>query len=344
MEENIGEKIKKYESEIKDLKELLEISKSLSSNLEYHSLLDSLLFACMGHARVTKAGLFISDNLSCSDFTLYRNYEGFNTDKNIRYAIPKDSELVNLLKEHPVCYTMPELLKDIQNIADIKPFTILEPTLIIPIINKGNLQGIIVLGEKIENMAFPESEKNFLLNIAGLAAIAIYNAFLFEVSTTDMMTKLKLRHVLFQTLEHDFLSGKKLPLSLLMMDIDKFKTVNDTYGHAFGDTVIKEVTAVIRGGIRMQDMAARYGGEEFTVVLHKIPAHEAKKIAERIRQRVENLIFYYKKERVKISISIGLAEYTPSLDTKPLNLIKRADKALYEAKKNGRNQVRIAAT
>ncbi len=342
MNRNVDELIRKYESEIKDLKELLEISKSLSSNLEYHSLLDSLLFACMGHARVTKAGLFINNKLSHSDFTLYRNYEGFNTDKNIRYVIPQHSEIVKLFKEHPVCYTMPELLKDIQNIADIKSFTILEPTLIIPIINKGNLQGMIVLGEKIENMEFPESEKNFLLNIAGLAAIAIYNAFLFEVSTTDMMTKLKLRHVLFQTLQQDFNSDRNLPLSLLMMDIDKFKKVNDTYGHAFGDIVIKEVTSVIRGGIRMQDMAARYGGEEFTVVLHKIPAHEAYKIAERIRQKVENLSLTHKGTRVNISLSVGLSEYTPSLDAKPMDLIKRADLALYEAKRNGRNQVRLA--
>ncbi len=342
MNKNMDELIRKYESEIKDLKELLEISKSLSSNLEYHSLLDSLLFACMGHARVTKAGLFINNKLSHSDFTLYRNYEGFNTDKNIRYVIPQHSEIVKLFKEHPVCYTMPELLKDIQNIADIKPFTILEPTLIIPIINKGNLQGMIVLGEKIENMAFPESEKNFLLNIAGLAAIAIYNAFLFEVSTTDMMTKLKLRHVLFQTLNQDFMSGKSLPLSLLMMDIDKFKRVNDTYGHAFGDIVIKEVTSVIRGCIRMQDMAARYGGEEFTVVLHRIPAHEAHKIAERIRQKVESLSLIHNSVKVDISLSVGLAEYTPVFDAKPMDLIKRADKALYEAKKKGRNQVCLA--
>ncbi len=327
---------------IKDLEELLEISKSLSSNLEYHSLLDSLLFACMGHAKVTKAGLFITDNLSSSDFTLYRNYEGFNTDKNIRYSVSKDSEVVKLFKEHPVCYTMPELLKDIHTIADIKPFTILEPTLIIPIIHKGNLQGMIVLGEKIENMVFPQSEKDFLLNIASFAAIAIYNAFLFEISTTDLMTKLKLRHVLFQTLQRDFSSGRKMPLFLLMMDIDKFKSINDTYGHGFGDVVIKGITSVIRKGIRLQDMAARYGGEEFTVVLHAIPFHEARKIAERIRQRVENLTFSQNGKRVGATISVGLAEYNPALDKKPADLIKRADTALYEAKRNGRNQVRTA--
>ncbi len=334
--------IGKYELEIKDLKELLEISKSLSSNLEYHSLLDSLLFACMGHARVTKAGLFIHSDISSREFTFYRNYEGFNTEKGFTYTIPESSEVVQLFKEHPVCYTMPDLLQAIKNISDIKPFTILEPTMIIPIINKGDLQGMIVLGEKIGSKSFVQSERKFLLDIASLAAIAIYNAFLFEVSTTDMMTRLKLRHVLFQTLQYNFHSGIKLPMTLLMLDIDKFKTVNDTYGHAFGDTVIKEITAVIRKCIRLEDMAARYGGEEFTVILHKISLHEGSKIAERIRSNVEKLQLEFKNKPVHVSVSIGMTEYNPSLDIQPLDLIKRADKALYKAKESGRNRVEIA--
>jgi len=335
-------RIKKYEWEIKNLKELLEISKSLSSNLEYHSLLDSLLFACMGHARVIKAGLFIHSDISSREFTLYRNYEGFNTEKGFNYAIPESSEVVQLFKEHPVCYTMPDLLQAIKNISDIKPFTILEPTLIIPIINKGDLQGMIVLGEKIGRKSFVESERKFLLDIASLAAIAIYNAFLFEVSTTDMMTRLKLRHVLFQTLQSDFNSGIKLPMTLLMLDIDKFKTVNDTYGHAFGDTVIKEITAVIRKCIRLEDMAARYGGEEFTVILHKISIPEGSKIAERIRSSVEKLQLEFQNKPIHVSVSIGMAEYSPSLDIRPIDLIKRADKALYKAKESGRNRVETA--
>ncbi len=335
------EKLARYEAEIKDLKELLEISKSLSSNLEYHSLLDSLLFACMGHAKVTKAGLFIKNSLSSSEFTLYRNYEGFNTDRNIRYAIPDDSEIVELFIKSPRCYTMPELLNDIGDIIDIKPFAFLEPTLLIPIINKGNLQGIIVLGEKIENATFPESEKKFLLNIASLAAIAVYNAFLFEVSTTDLMTKLKLKHVLFQTLEQNFSTRDRMPIVMFMMDIDKFKNINDTYGHAFGDTVIREVAGVIRKCIRLQDIAFRYGGEEFTVVLFGIPLRESGKIAERIRKNIERLSFSRNGDNVKVTISIGLAEYLPAVDDKPEDLIKRADKALYDAKKGGRNRIVI---
>ncbi len=331
--------VENYETEIRDLKELLEISKSLSSNLEYYSLLDSLIFACMGHARVTKAGLFIKNNLESKIFTLYRNYEGFNTDKNIRYEIPEDSEVVELFKKNTRCYTMPELLGDITDISAIKPFTFLEPTLIIPIMNKGNMQGMIVLGEKIENLVFPEEEKEFLLNIASLAAIAIYNAFLYEVSTTDLMTKLKLRHVLFHSLKQNFISKENLPITLLMIDIDKFKSINDTYGHAFGDKVIKEVTRIIRSSIRMKDVGARYGGEEFTVVLYGNPLSGGVKIAERIRKKVEESPCDYQGEAVTVTISIGITEYSPGRDKVPSDLIKRADSALYRAKESGRNRV-----
>lgn len=335
----MGKTIEQYEAKIRDLKELLEISKSLSSNLEYHSLLDSLIFACMGHARVTKAGLFIKSNLESKIFTLYRNYEGFNTTKSIRYEIPEDSEVVELFKKNTRCYTMPELLHDSTDIAAIKPFTILEPTLIIPIVNKGNMQGMIVLGEKIENLSFPEEEKEFLLNIASLAAIAIYNAFLYEVSTTDLMTKLKLRHVMFQSLRQNFLSKDNLPITLLMIDIDKFKRINDTYGHAFGDKVIKEVTGTIRSTIRLKDVAARYGGEEFTVVLYGISLAEGVKIAERIRKKVEETPCTFQGETVPVTISIGITEYTSKRDKVPSDLIKRADSALYRAKESGRNRV-----
>ena len=334
-----------YEARINDLESLLEIGKSLSSNLHYSSVLDSILLTCMGRARVLKAGLFIKPHLDSREFTLYRNYEGFNPDRKIKYVIKENSELVNTFKKNPRCYTMPQLLQEITNISDIKPFTILEPTLIIPLINRGNLQGVIVLGERIINEPYQGDEEDFLLSIAGMASISIDNAFLFEVSTTDMMTKLKLKHVLFQTIKSSFTSEKN-PVYILMMDIDHFKNLNDTYGHAFGDIVLIKVASVLLDCLRLKDLAARYGGEEFTIVLKDMNKEDSVSIADRIRQRVESLEFEYsergKNEIVKTTISIGIAKYNSSLDFTAEDLIKRADTALYRAKEGGRNRVEIA--
>ena len=341
---NNDEKLIKYEAKIADLESLIEISKSLSSNLHYSSVLDSILLTCMGRARVLKAGLFIKSDIDSNEFTLYRNYEGFDPDRKIKYAIKDDSEIINILRNNPKCYTMPELLADISNIADIKPFTILEPTLLVPLINRGNLQGIIVLGERIINEPFWDDEKDFLINVAGMAAIAIDNSFLFEISTTDMMTKLKLKHVLFQTIKTSY-NSQKPPINILMMDIDHFKKLNDTYGHAFGDIVLIKVASVLIESVRLEDLAARYGGEEFTIILQNMNVEDSISIANRIRKRVESLEFLFtengKNKIVKTTISIGIARYNRTLDFVPEDLIKRADTALYRAKESGRNKVEV---
>jgi diguanylate cyclase (GGDEF)-like protein len=330
--------INAYKEEIKDLRELIEIGKSLNSNLKYSTLLDCLLLSCMGRAMVTKAGLFIRHEIDSKEFTLYRNYEGFSPDKNIKYVIEDKSEIINSLLLCKGCLTMPELLENIKDISHIKPFTFLEPSLIIPIVMKSDLQGIIVLGDKISGTSFNQKEKSFLRNVADLGAIAINNTFLLQVSSTDMMTKLKMRHILFQTLT-EICSGSNVTMSLLMIDIDHFKAVNDTYGHSFGDIVIKEIASIILKNIRIEDIAARYGGEEFTVVLRSTPKDIAENIAERIRKTIEQTEFSSEDIKIHTTISIGIAQFNPQLDIIPQDLIKRADTALYQAKESGRNRI-----
>ena len=177
-----------------------------------------------------------------------------------------------------------------------------------------------------------------------MASISIYNAFLFEVSTTDMMTKLKLKHVLYQTIRQNF-DSETQSMSILMMDIDHFKNLNDTYGHAFGDTVLIKVASILISSLRLEDLAARYGGEEFVIILKKMNEEDVPLVAERIRKRIESLEFVYtekgKNEIVKTTISIGIAKYNSNLDSVPEDLIKRADTALYRAKEGGRNRVEI---
>jgi len=331
--------IQNYKNEIKDLRELIDIGKSLNSNLTYSTLLDSILLTCMGRAMTVKAGLFIRNDIDSTEFTLYRNYEGFNPDKSIHYAIDEKSELINSLNNTSGCLTMPELLADIKNIAHIKPFTLLEPSLIIPIVMKSSLQGIILLGARISGTVFSEKEKLFLRNVADLGAIAIHNTFLLEVSSTDMMTRLKQRHILFQNLRQLIANLDGENICVLMIDIDHFKKLNDNYGHSFGDIVIKEVAAIILSHIRREDIAARYGGEEFSVVLRYIKLEIAVKIAERIRQTIELKVFDFEGTSVRTSISTGVVQLKPEIDLVPQDLIKRADDALYEAKKTGRNKV-----
>jgi diguanylate cyclase (GGDEF)-like protein len=129
---------------------------------------------------------------------------------------------------------------------------------------------------------------------------------------------------------------RKAPLSLLLVDIDHFKPLNDTHGHPFGDTVLKAVARVIERAGRRTDLAARYGGEEFALILEDSDAKGAAGVAERVRTEIEALRFEGKPARV--TVSVGLAVHPEQASTQA-ELIARADAALYTAKKRGRNQV-----
>ncbi|MBD3789507.1 MAG: GGDEF domain-containing protein [Campylobacterales bacterium] len=126
-------------------------------------------------------------------------------------------------------------------------------------------------------------------------------------------------------------------LSLLMLDIDFFKKVNDTYGHQAGDEVLKNIAHIILSSIRNSDYAARYGGEEFAIILPETDPTEAVQLAERIRTAIEQNKFKTSENDIPITISIGVG--TSKKETTPELLIEAADSALYQAKENGRNQV-----
>ncbi len=134
------------------------------------------------------------------------------------------------------------------------------------------------------------------------------------------------------------------PVSLLMLDIDDFKLVNDQHGHIAGDKLLKEIAAKLDQIIREIDVLARFGGDEFAIILPYTQEEDAARIAERIRLAIENgAVAMNEQASLSLSISIGVAGYAPGVDTTAQDLIQKADKALYAAKSNGKNKVCAAA-
>lgn len=127
---------------------------------------------------------------------------------------------------------------------------------------------------------------------------------------------------------------------LLVLDIDNFKKFNDTYGHKAGDRVLRSVAASVQDSLRASDLVFRYGGEEFVVILNSIQSDMAFKLAEKIRKGVEKEYFVDKDQKLKVTISLGVA--CVKEDESELELFERADKAMYVAKRKGRNQVEVA--
>jgi diguanylate cyclase len=132
----------------------------------------------------------------------------------------------------------------------------------------------------------------------------------------------------------------KTDFSLMIIDADKFKNINDTYGHAIGDKCLQEIIKRSIPMLRKNDMLARYGGEEFAVIMPETDCEGARLAAEKIRKTIEKIEFIYKKETVKVTVSIGIAQSKPE-DTHHQQIFERADIAVYKAKEQGRNQVLI---
>ncbi|MBN2875405.1 MAG: sensor domain-containing diguanylate cyclase [Spirochaetales bacterium] len=333
-----------YEKQIFDLKQLLEISKSLNSTLDYGILIESILYTIMGQMKVLKAALYAKKGIDSTAFNLHRNYKGFEIDHDIDYSIPEDVPAMRLFARETRCWTLEEVRERLGDLGGLERIEPLGSCLIVPLKAKGVVNGLILLGEQIMNEEFSQYEKDYLLNIAILASIAINNAFLFEMTTTDMMTKLRMKHyfytVLIEKMEESAFGEK--PLSVIMADIDHFKQFNDTYGHSCGDEVLKNVARLLQKQTRLADVAARYGGEEFCMLLPDTDAKTAAIIAERIRHGIEEMSFEYEGQRLSVTLSLGVAEYDQNRDLSGTSIIDRADKAMYNSKQTGRNRVSVA--
>tara|TARA_R100000306_G_scaffold61528_1_gene64367 strand:+ start:32380 stop:34212 length:1833 start_codon:yes stop_codon:yes gene_type:complete len=172
--------------------------------------------------------------------------------------------------------------------------------------------------------------------------LAELNQRLLEISATDTLTLLKNRGYFDRAFRSSFVEAFRYarPLSLLIVDIDHFKRFNDEHGHLVGDDCIKMVAACLREIVtRPQDLAARYGGEEFVVLLPDTPLEGAMKVAEKIREQIEQSDFRVSSRTLTVTVSIGVNSMTPTAPGDSLTFFAEADKALYEAKARGRNCV-----
>lgn len=203
---------------------------------------------------------------------------------------------------------------------------------------------------RVEGLAFPEYRDRYLsvaLGLLDVAGLAIANARRYEtirgLADTDGLTGVPNRRSFDEFLSKAWtrhaVDGKQM--AILLVDVDYFKAYNDTYGHVMGDHCLRTIAEAIgRDCLRPSDLLARYGGEEFGVILVEADEEAAFEVAERIRRRIEDLEMEHEASDVSeaITVSIGLAAQVPGESRDPVDLVRRADEALYEAKEAGRNR------
>ena len=210
-----------------------------------------------------------------------------------------------------------------------------------PLISDGEITGCIVARSTLEKLS--KRDVSYLEQLTRQSAITINRANTYskvlQYATLDALTNLNNRRQFEVRLKQEIATTKrqKNPLCAMMIDIDFFKKVNDTYGHASGDIVLRTVASIIKEHLRESDIPSRYGGEEFAVLLPYTHIEEAKIVGERLRKAVEKTQISIDKKNINVTISMGLAEFS-SIETGE-DLFKRADRALYEAKESGRNRV-----
>ncbi|MBI3725274.1 diguanylate cyclase [bacterium] len=196
--------------------------------------------------------------------------------------------------------------------------------------------GALYLDSTHDVRPFDPKDRRLLRSVGAQAAIALQNARLHHLATTDPLTGLTSRGFLEQLLQEELKSADEgSPLSVLILDLDRFKLVNDRFGHGVGDQVLRETAKRIRDAIRREDICGRYGGEEFLVVLPGTGAEPAKSVAHKIRTALKASPI--SENKIKVSVSIGIAVF-PDHGRDAATLVKRADQALYLAKHSGRDR------
>lgn len=221
------------------------------------------------------------------------------------------------------------------------------PALCAPLRRGHAVLGVIVVERDPQQPAFDADDEAMLVSLAGPAGIAVDNVMLHReaqrLSVTDPLTGAgNLRHMtttLAREVERATRFGR--PLSLLLLDLDHFKNVNDTYGHTVGDAVLRELARRLAGCVREVDIVARYGGEEFVVVTPETDIVGAEHLAERICEAVREEPFVVGTDIVIVTVSVGIATL-PTHGTVSGDLVRAADEGLYAAKRAGRDQYCVA--
>jgi diguanylate cyclase (GGDEF)-like protein len=212
------------------------------------------------------------------------------------------------------------------------------------IVDQNSTNGTYVNDEQVKEYQLRRGDQikvgdTILKFLSGSDVEAQYHETIYKMTIVDGLTGANNKRFLLETLEREIPRARRhqRPLSLVMFDIDHFKSVNDTYGHLAGDYVLKELATLVKARLRPDDVLARYGGEEFGIALPETPREGAVKIADDLRQIVERHRFVFEGETIPVTISMGVGQLDDRWDV--LAFIKCADEKLYEAKRTGRNRV-----
>lgn len=323
------------------LKTLLEMSRLISSNYPIPKVIKRICAKLRKLLDTDDCSIMIlnekSRELAFSESSGLTRWEM----KNIRFALGEG--VAGWVAKHK----KPVLIEDVREDARFKVVDDQTRRMVsmiaAPLMVKRRVIGVVCLTTREESHSFTHNELELVVLMSAHISLALENNRLYEISVLDGLTNVYNRRYLEQRMieEVAYSSRYGKPLSVILLDIDFFKPLNDTYGHQAGDHVLQKVSAILSTALREYDVVARYGGEEFVVILPTTPKQVGASIAERLRVSISETIFRHKDKEIRCTISLGVAAF-PDDGKDPDSLIAASDAALYRSKESGRNQVSLA--
>ncbi len=324
---------------ILQLSTLYEVGKAISSELDFRKLQNMILEIVVKVIKAEKGSLMMLDD---AEKTLT-----IGVAVGLSEEIARDTKLEvgESVAGWVVKNKKPLFVNNVetdQTFQTIKKKNIRTGTLMsVPLTVKDKILGTLNVSKSTPD-SFSERDFELFVNLANQAAIAIDNARLYRYAVTDEMTRLYNHRYFQQRLDEEIQRADRYEnhVSLIILDVDHFKSFNDTYGHPEGDRVLKTVARLIEKNVREIDIPARYGGEEFVVICPEKSGEGSLIPAERIRTAIEGYDFRINGEHVPIKVSLGVCCYPDAASSKA-DLIQKADAALYFSKENGRNRASL---
>jgi len=272
-------------------------------------------------------------------FRGYKNFKPLDTTLQIESL----EIFEDFFKKYPQPISFDLLEYQLNRPSATDPLKEQKPDLIIPILGPENLYGLILVGPKLLEEQYSLQELSFLDKLMAFTSLAIQNYIHYQYSVRDGKTGLYNHGFFMVRLKEEMARASRIkePFALIIMDVDKFKHFNDTYGHLAGDAVLEQLAQVIQKNLRSQDIPSRFGGEEFTVLLPETNRASAWVVAERLRLAVAAIRIPWEQPLPQVTISLGVAIYDGTEQLESETLIQRADEALYQSKQRGRNRTTI---
>jgi len=318
---------------------LFSLTKTMNSGVDQPTFLHTLAKKAAELLRADSCSIFLLEE--GTDSLLSHGAYGLSAQEEVVTRFARGEGVAGWVAQHGAPALIADVTKDARYVHLPQQNLEIISLLCVPLRVLAHVLGVITVTSK-RKKAFSKDDEELLEFLGNSAVRDLENARLYQMSITDPLTKCFNRQYLLHRLPDEVERYRRYgdPFSVVLLDLDHFKKVNDTHGHLCGDFVLREVTRLIKEDLREIDALVRYGGDEFLFLLPRTECTGAHHIAERVRAHIEKIHFHYSDATIFITASLGVSQF--QMGQTEADLIAQIDQLLYQAKNKGRNCVVVA--